>query len=190
MNRVLSLVFVMGLVLAGCSDDKPAGTGGPAQSVKVGNQTFAVMEGSADGPTATLVDTNPLKYELNKFTLSFNLEEGGSVTLLANGGVRLANAGEVKFSRDGGKLVEAKATFAGQTHDFLPALGEVDATQTVNVIVEVHQEGKSHVLVYLPGQEVGEENEAQFPQLTGKNWGVRRHRAQLLAVDVSEAHEE
>lgn len=178
---------LIALVLAACGDDP---TGKSTEQVTAG-ENLLVLSGSVErtdkGLTgnATLAGSNNLVHELNKFALAFYLEDGGSITLLANGGEGLANAAEIKLVRNGNKITQAVASAAGAT---ITIEVDFDATGLVEVNVEVHQEGATHIIVYPKN---GAKNEGEeLGELTGRTWGLKLANATLASVAVSEAQED
>lgn len=197
----LALSFgLLALLIAGCSEDKKVG-GAPAAVIEINNKRFYVLEGSArndagviSSPSAVIASADPLAFELNKFELSFKLEDGGSFTVLSNGAERLSGAATVKFVRTGNAISAIDAQVpGGEVKSLLAGLpAGFDASGQIDLVVEVHQEGATHILVYPKGGQATEDGEAQFAGLPAahKTWGLKLEKASLVSQNVVEGSEE
>ncbi len=197
-NLALAFGFLT-LLVAGCGEDKKTG-GVPAAVVEISNKRFYVLEGSArsesgviSADSATLGSADALAHDLNKFEQSFKLEDGGAITLLANGKERLNGAASVKIVRTGNNLsaVEAQVP-GGPVKNLVAGMPAIDATGQIDLVIEVHQEGETHILVYPQGAQPTEDAQAELAALPAdhKTWGVKLEKASLLSQKVSEGSEQ
>lgn len=197
----LALSFgLLALLVAGCSEDKKGG-GAPVAVVEINNKRFYVLEGNVrsesgviSSSSAVVASADPLAFEMNKFELSIKLEDGGSFTLLSNGKDRLSGAASVKIVRTGNSLSAVDAQVpGGEVKSLLAGLpAGFNASGVIELVIEVHQEGDTHVLIYPKGGQHTEDGEAELTSLPAdhKTWGFKLENASLLSQNVTEGSEE
>ena len=82
------------------------------------------------------------------FEIEFTVEDGGSVTLVSHAKPKLEEGVNLKFIRKG-KLLSVEATTPGKSHTVDFKAGEVDASKTIGLAIDVHnKESANHILFW------------------------------------------
>jgi hypothetical protein len=124
------------------------------------------------------------------YTLSLNLEDGGSLTLIANADESLKNGLELKFSRIG-NTVSASMT-VGSLTSAAKNFPAVDGSQTLNFTVDVHNdEAPAHVMIW-SGKDFSavnaildsESDDAAPGQGRGTFWGLKLSQATVTEAVI------
>ncbi|WP_374075515.1 hypothetical protein [Bdellovibrio bacteriovorus] len=135
------------------------------------------------------------------FEVSFDLEEGGSVTLYTFANSDLHNGVSIQFARVQNSL-KVFATAQGIVQDWSPRFESVDASQTVPMTIDIHNnERPAHIMIWS-----GSKNSSLNHRNTlynsaedsldlnydnspgngfGRSWGIKLDKAQLHKATLS-----
>lgn len=136
----------------------------------------------------------------NNFRLKFQLNDGGSLTLIANADRRLQSGVEIKFQRNGADL-SVIVTADGRSVDWGEAVrekGPLDPIQAMDVSVDIHNgathQDYAHVLFW-KNDEIehffdGSEDADGVPgKGRGDVWGFRLENGSLQTPSVAAARD-
>ena len=165
--------------------------------LKSGDPTRTTGEVSGSGSFVARTPLASVNSE-RSYTVSFTVQDGGSLTLIMNSDAELSGGLEFEFSRSGSTLavVLKKGTDTNTvTSSFT---GSIDVTGTVSIIIDQHnQETPAHVLVWSGTTTVFDDSTAMFNSDdvgkappgngTGVYWGVRMTSASITQAQVGSA---
>lgn len=178
-------------IFAQIPTEDPVGPG-PGATLKLNGAEYQVMGGgavksseSSVAGTGTILFKQALPEEDNNYALEFALEDGGSVTLIADADDSLKGGANLTFLREG-KALKVKLV-AGKTNDDLSGdFTTVDASVPLKISVDVH--GHGHLIIWVGD---GEEQEFAFnAKVAGLRWGLTLDKSTVTAAKPGEAHEE
>lgn len=86
------------------------------------------------------------------FEISFELEDGGEMSLYTFADVQLQNGIEVRFRREGHTL-KVTGFAQGSSQEWSPRFASIDASQTITFTMDIHNsERPAHILVWSGGK--------------------------------------
>jgi hypothetical protein len=201
MQRTMRSTWLTGFLLLssllGCGKDDGGGSNADG---KLGAANYVVLESgdlqrgsdklSGSGAVAFKEPVGEIGAK-KSYTLTFSLQDGGSLVLLAQGAKSLENSVELKFSRAAGEL---KATLSAAGKNAEPKLlaGVDAASDSVTLTIDIHNdESPAHVLVW-SGNDFAEEkallnSEEDTPgQGSGTFWGLRLVKATVTSALIGD----
>jgi len=187
------LLLVAGLLLmAGCGGS-PKSSQNPIDVYRLNGIEYGVLDkGSLDfsdtriSGKGTLIFKDPAKSDDNNYALTFSLEEGGSLTLVANSDAKLAEGVRYTFSRTGSRLKVVLSAGASETYDVSETFAAVPASSLPLMEIDVH--GHGHSIVWAAGNKLDEF--AFTTRVTGRLWGLRLDKATVTQAKIGKAKEE
>jgi len=179
--KSLGLLAIAALITGGCSKTE-SGTQPAGQLPTLSGQEYGVTSGDiktgvdrAEG-TGTLLFRLPAPSDDNNYALTFELKEGGEVSLIANSSdAGLTTGIEFIMFRKNGKLEGRFPDGAVVTED----MPDLSATSSVTVFIDVH--GHGDVIMVQGDSKFGFEVEAR-PK--GRLWGLKLKDAVVTAASV------
>jgi len=197
-DGVLGVLFTAALV--GCGGGSGVGAGGRAEG-KLGTAAYVVVNaGDLQRSDALLKGSGSVAFKdpigvissKKDYVLSFSLDDGGSLALVAHGDEHLQNGIEVTLSRAAGTLT---ATLSSGGKSAAPkVLGGVNAATAMTINVDVHNdESPAHILIW-SGSDFAEdkallnseEDGATPGQGRATYWGLLLTKASVTAASVIE----
>ncbi|NRA44828.1 MAG: hypothetical protein HRU09_07730 [Oligoflexales bacterium] len=201
MKRTLlaSVIALFFSVAVGCSDDDDSSSsssynlnGVSYNAVDAGTLTHGTTSISGAG---SIVFVDPNAGQGNHYSLSFTLEDAGSLTLTSNAANDLTAGISLMFSRSGTTLT-AKIKNDSSEVDISSSFTDVDASGSLSFQSDFHNdESPTHILVWSGVTEFTEDN-AKFNsedggeapgQGAGNLWGLVLDKASVTAATVTEA---
>lgn len=200
MRRFIPAVLLLVTTLSGC-DGSSGGDAGGSTEGKLGPAPYLVVNAGDLERTEFLLKgsgsvafKDPIGEISSKkdYALSFSLDDGGSLALVAHGDEKLQNGVEVTLSRAGSAL---SATLSAGGKKAVPkVLKDVDATTAMTVNIDVHNdESPSHILLW-SGSDFAEEkallnSEEDGPtpgQGSATFWGLVLTKANVTSATITE----
>lgn len=197
----VSLSAALVTFLCGCGHDHGDSSSDGAQG-KFGSSSYVVVnegnlkrKNSEIKGTGTFVFKQPIgEIGSNRhYDLDFNLEDGGSLTLVAHGDNKLNRGVEVVFSR---KAEALELTFAASgSESSTRVVKGIPASGAIHVGVDVHnEESPAHILIW-SGNNYSEDaalfNSEEDNVVPGKGsatfWGLKLIKARVTKAAISSA---
>lgn len=188
--KLLIPLFLLSVVF-GCGENRP-GTSTPGIGVQPSNiaEYVLLQQGSlvatAEGlsGSGTVIFKESRKDEDNRYTLSFSLQDKGSLTLHSNANSKLQNGVTFTYKRDG-DILQVILKRGAEEYDVSTDFSEIKASEQLEFFVEIH--GHGHVITEIKGQEA----EYAFSQIQGQyNWGLSLENATVTKAEAGKATEE
>lgn len=204
MNRTFKLTRSILLTLFAISLFSACGNDNGTTTLSLNGAEYVVVtEGTLQNSSSSITGTGSLVFNdpldaipsKHSFTLSFTLEEGGSVTLVSHATDSLQNGINVLFARNGTTLT-VTLTAAGSNNDVSSAFTTVDASGTVTLQFDVHNDEEPAHLLAWTGDEFHEEDAifnseeggSETPgNGSGTYWGLILAKATVETAAVGEA---
>ena len=195
---VLSPLIAVFIGLVSCKDDNSSSE----DSHKLNGITYKVLETGTlkhaeNGVlgTGSIIVVNPTKDKDNHYSLSFTLEDQGSLLLTANADQNLKNGISVQFSRFE-KRLGVLLKNDNREVDISSKFTDVDASGNLSFQLDLHNgENPTHILIWSNVTDYSEQNAkfnseegAEAPgQGTGDLWGLVLNKSSVGFAAVSEA---
>ncbi len=199
---LVCFAFVISACGGGQNPDVEAARLLPA-SQAIGSQKLEVLEGSATllFSNGSLTGNGLIRFAdplegaetANNFSMTFSLDDGGSITLIANANRDLTGGVEFEISRpNGSNELKVKARTTAGERDLSSALeGKINVAQEITLWFDVHNDHSDSVHVVAWNQASGEElTEDVVPgKGVGASWGLRLQGGRVENVSRSEARD-
>jgi hypothetical protein len=154
------------------------------------------VDGSVEG-SGLIAFTQPLSELRSKqhIKVSFELQDGGSLTLNSNANTKLEEAVAIKFTREGEALRVLFIAEGNQT-EISEKFSGIDARTILNFEIDVHNnETPAHILIWAPGSDYSEEsalvNSEDGYEVPGNGkgtfWGFTLEQGKVLSVGLEAA---
>ena len=196
--KYIALTFAVSFFFSNCGNK-----GKQSKDPKINGNSFQLISGdelelkeaSAEG-TGEYIYSNENKSSTNSFTFSFKLlGENSSVKLIANSDRNLKNGASLDFMRSGNEL-KVKLNLGGNTYNLDSFFSHIDASsETLSFALDVHNEDPTHFLIWeKKGNHHYHDHDALYNsekegisgKVSGKYWGFKLEKAQLIAPEVGE----
>lgn len=190
-----------------CTKASESANNKPIKEGKIGATSFLLISDSGLSLTDTWIQGSgsalakdpigEIKSDKN-IEISFNLDEGGSVTLSAFGSKKNESGVAFSFLRKD-KVLTVIVEAAGKNSNISKNFMAFDASNEVSLIVDVHNgESPAHLLVWKGGTENPTETNALFNSKkagdgespgngTGTFWGLNLSNAAVKTASIAEA---
>ena len=206
--KTLKLIPLM-IALTACGGDyKDADKSAPGQDVSFGNQKARVVNGTLDVSGGSIKGTGSIVFDSRfeefksggSYAVDFNLEDGGSVTIVSHANESLASGFEVQYLRQGSGPGSLKVSLRAQgaVWNAVNQFAAIDAAQAIRIQTDVHNdESPAHSITWNRnlGDDFAKEkailNTAEevdgSPGIgTGVRWGLILTKATVTRADRSE----
>ncbi|MBM4254079.1 MAG: hypothetical protein FJ146_19100 [Deltaproteobacteria bacterium] len=196
--KKLSLIAL--LVIAGC--DKGATGTDTANQGSLGSSPYVTVDtGNLASSGTGLKGQGSIAFKdpvgaigaRKSYALAFSLDDGGSLTLVANADESLKNGLELKFSRTGNSV--AAAMTVGTVTSAAKNFVAVDGSQALNLTIDIHNdEAPAHVMIW-SGKDYSavnaildsETDDAAPGQGRGTFWGLKLNQATVTEAVIAAA---
>lgn len=154
-----------------------------------------VQEGESLRGTGSVALAQPLEDTAsdNNFALAFTLEEGGSLTLIANATPLLENGIEIRFLREGTVLKGSLTSTDDETLDISEQLQTIPANGEIKLLIDVlNSKEPAQVLIWSDQDETTRENaliatetSTSLGNGSDRYWGLTLTNAQISRAAVA-----
>lgn len=151
-----------------------------------GADTLKFEAGSIAGTGVVRINDPLAKVEsANNYELAFEIEDGGSVALLANGDRQLATGIEVGLARIPGQPAsQVRARVGTDSLSLDEAFAKIDASAKIHLSFDLHNDHGENVHLVAWNEDTGEElvEDMLSGRGFGSHWGLRLQGARVSIV--------